>query len=353
MLYSVLALPSSIRAYAGSRQAEATILSIQGSTVHNKLAGQLAGRALVRTLEEIPPNKVDVIVQLEGYFVLEVPLKICGRKNFKVTSPRRTAVLTADSSKVQRGIVACMNEGLLIDGLQFDGFGTDGIFIENSKNTELRKLTVLNTRSYKWSQAAIHLTGNVAGAYVHHNYVRFADYAGILIDTTGDSDVSGVRIGYNDVRDSCRIVDDCGAIYINDRARQSRNIVIEENRVVNFGQSSGGGRGIYLDDWASHALVRSNTIRGSGRFAFQIHGGHDNVIQNNWIDSRQIMTIMLYQPANSSNRSKMVNNTFSDNTILVEKWKRDIVRRIDRSEPGGLSVTGNKICQASACRVSQ
>lgn len=353
LIWLGLAIPNSVLAGTSSSFDSPKIVSVRGAETRDRQSGLSAGKALAHVLAGIGRGSQGVTVQIEGYFVLENPLDICDYTGLSMISPSKTAILAAASRNVARGIFACRTDRLLLDGFQMDGFGTDGVFAQNTKSTEIRNITVLNTRSRGWSQAAIHLTGNSTGAYLHNNSVRYADYAGILIDTNAGSDVSNVQIKYNKVLDVCRVIDDCGAIYINDRGRRSKKITIEANRIMNFGSSSGGGRGIYLDDWASNVIVRGNTLLGSGGYAFQIHGGHDNVIRNNFIDARQIGTIMLYHPPLNGNRSDMANNAFFGNTVRYDQTNGAIIHEVDRSGAGGLNVSDNKACQGSTCRSSQ
>lgn len=136
------------------------------------------------------------------------------------------------------------------------------------------------------------LIGSVAGSIVRDNVIDGADYAGILFGTNKNSDVSGARITGNQVRDTCGRVRDCGAIYINDRGRRSSNILIADNQVSGFGPLAARGRAIYIDDWASHVTVRRNKIAGPGFNAFQIHGGHDNIIEQNSVDMQGIGALL-------------------------------------------------------------
>lgn len=354
LLCTAAAVPWAARGDAATRVADHPAnISVNGSILREQGAGLRAGRALALALSRISTTKQNVTLRIEGYFVLERPIEICGRTRFSLISPRRTAVLAAASANVSRGVSACGTDQLLLSGFQLEGFNTDGIFAKDTKATEVRGITVLNTRSTGWSQAAIHLTGNSTGAYIHHNSVRYADYAGILIDTTSVSDVSNVRITYNRVLDTCRLIDDCGAIYINDRARRSSDITIRANHVENFGPVNAGGRGIYLDDWASHVVVLANSISGTGRYAVQIHGGHDNAIESNVVDARSIATVMLYQAGLNDTFSNMTNNVFSGNTIHVSKRNSVIIPIINRTGNGALSVFSNIVCVSSTCGASQ
>ena len=195
---------------------------------------------------------------------------------------RRRASLTA-RGKVSAAIVV-ERPNVEITGLTIADFHRDGILIKNVRGAVIRSNIIRRTRSDGWSQAAIHLTGNVSDAVIDRNVVQDADYSGIQIDTSFTSDVSNISITRNIVERTCQVVADCGAIYLNDRARKSSGSVVAGNRIRDYGPASAKGRAIYLDDWASNVRVEQNTIEGRGEIAIQIHGGHSNLIKDNSIE---------------------------------------------------------------------
>ncbi len=253
-------------------------------------------------------------IVLSGFVSLKMPIRI-GPNNAGVTltsATNRPATLTG-SGGAQRGIEVIRSDHVVVDGLRLSGFSSDGLFVKDSKKIVVRNNVVTDTRSTRWSQAAIHLTGSVSGSLVANNTVAGADYDGILVDTTIDSAITDVRISSNYVQDTCRKVPDCGAIHVNDRARRSDGVIIERNQIAGFGPPATAGRGIYLDDWASHVLVRDNRIVGPGAFAFQIHGGHQNRLERNVVDMKAIREAVLYHPRRDGDWKDMNGNRIAFN----------------------------------------
>lgn len=253
-----------------------------GSDARSGMSPGEALRSPAKALELGRRSNAPVTIVLSGQFRLAEPV-VVERVMYPVTlasSTDRPAVLTSGGAA---SAVIVKADRTRVSGLTITGFAQRGIFVKDARGVIIRDNRILETRSNGWSQGAIHLTGNVAGALVDRNRIRGADYAGILVDTNSSSDVSNMVITGNRVEQTCRVVADCGAIYINDRGRRSRGTLIANNEVRDFGSPSAQGRGIYLDDWASNVTVRGNRIAGRGSYAFQIHGGRDNLVTDNKI----------------------------------------------------------------------
>jgi len=96
----------------------------------------------------------------------------------------------------------------------------------------------------------------------------------------GSSGQSRNIIEYNDIRRTCQWADDTGAINCwadaqpRDAARQGH--IIRCNRIV-----ESGGHGIYLDDYSSNCFVYGNVIIRPAEMGIHIHGGKNNVVENN------------------------------------------------------------------------
>ena len=96
----------------------------------------------------------------------------------------------------------------------------------------------------------------------------------------GSSGLSRNIIEYNEIRNTCQWADDTGAINCwadgqpRDAARQGH--IIRYNRIVNS-----RGHGIYLDDYTSNCFVYGNVIIRPAEMGVHIHGGKNNVIENN------------------------------------------------------------------------
>ena len=263
------------------------------------------------------PKGVGTTILFSGQFTLTKPLVLdrTSKQMILASAPGGQAAFKA-SPGTKFGIIAQGADGVRITDLAFSGFSEDAISIRNSRRVVVMRNEIRETLSHAWSQGAIHFTGNVAGARIQSNVVSGADYAGIIVDTDTRSDVSDVRISGNRVTATCRRVSDCGAIYINDRSRRSRRIFIERNVVSGFSGEKVSGRGIYLDDWASHVTVTNNSVAGPGTYAFQIHGGHDVILSDNEVDLRQIRQFVLYQKVRQTNWSTMRRNRIVRNCFL-------------------------------------
>lgn len=232
------------------------------------------------------------------------------------SEPGAKASLTAEAGTAA-GFMIIGADSVTISGFTISGFSEDGILIRNAKSVTVKDNLISDIRSASWSQGAIHFTGTVSNGVIVGNRVSGTDYAGIIVDTTGNSDVTGIRIIRNIVTDTCRKIDDCGAIYINDRSRKSRDILIAHNTIARFGQPPVNGRAVYLDDWASNVTVQENTISGPGRYAFQIHGGHDNHIIRNNVDLVRISQALFYLPGRNDRWEAMVSNAFLNNVFCM------------------------------------
>jgi hypothetical protein len=91
---------------------------------------------------------------------------------------------------------------------------------------------------------------------------------------------------------------DGSAIYLQDANTTTTNILISNNFIRDYGTdtSSDQRRGIYLDDGLSNATISGNIIAGLGAYAFQYHGGHNDIITGNIIDLEYApQTLVAYQ----------------------------------------------------------
>lgn len=312
------------------------------STVRSMPGQEAPALSSLRSMLETGKEKCII---LSGRFSLATPLRITAAgSGMRLQSlPGAPAVLLAKTGAA-RGIEVINASDVIIQKIVLSGFARDGIFASDSRRLTVRSVMVKETMSDSWSQGGIHLTGNSTGARLVFNIVEDADYAGIILDSNPASDVSNVIIRNNSVVRSCRRVRDCGAIYINDRGRRSTNILIADNIVSNFGPRWVAGRAIYLDDWASHVIVRGNRISGPGRFAFQIHGGHDNCIIDNIVDMADIDTSLLYEPAINGVRSAMTGNVVAENILIHDEEKGAVAAQKERSGAGAVRLQRNGRC---------
>lgn len=302
-------------------------------------------------LRELLSANVETCLSLSGQFPLAAPLVITSAASgLRVGSSKTEPATLIAVGGNTRGIEVIEAPNVTIERLELTGFAHDGIFASNTRNLTIRLVTVKETGSTAWSQGSIHLTGSSTGALVEANTVEDAGYAGIIVDTNTTSDISNVSIRNNHVMRSCQRVHDCGAIYVNDRGRRSRNILLADNVIADFGPLPVGGRGIYVDDWASHVTVRRNRISGPGRFAFQIHGGHHNRIIGNHIDMIGIASPLLYQAAADGTREVMIGNTMTGNVFHHSLGGLTVFATSDRAGAGALGLKRNRQCIAGRCK---
>ena len=141
-----------------------------------------------------------------------------------------------------------------------------GVFDKNSRGIECRGV------------------GNV----IAHNLISSTPRIGILFD--GNDHL----IEYNHVCHVNQETQDSGAIYSGARDWTKRGNIVRFNYIHDSG---GYGRnsaqepwqspfytwGIYLDDWSSGTEVYGNIIADTTRGAIFIHGGRDNIVENNII----------------------------------------------------------------------
>ena len=116
---------------------------------------------------------------------------------------------------------------------------------------------------------------------------------------------------------------DTGGIYLNDRLHAQSGIIISNNEVANYGNTTTGigARAIYLDDESSNVVIHDNVITGNGAWGLQIHGGNDVSVYNNVFDiTLATQGIGVYQDDVSSGWPNygMQNNVFYNNTIYMD-----------------------------------
>ena len=90
------------------------------------------------------------------------------------------------------------------------------------------------------------------------------------------------EIYYNEIYEICKNSGDCGAIY-NGESLSQRGLKIKYNYFHDIYDLNGGGaNAIYLDDMLSDNHIEKNLFYNCGN-AVMIHGGRDNIVNNNVI----------------------------------------------------------------------
>ena len=112
---------------------------------------------------------------------------------------------------------------------------------------------------------------------IGHNSIHDVPHHAINL---GSSGLSRNIIEYNDIRRTCQRADDTGAINCwadaQERNAARQGHIIRYNRIV-----EPRGHGIYLDDYTSNCFVYGNVIIRPPEMGIHIHGGKNNVVENN------------------------------------------------------------------------
>ena len=247
--------------------------------------------------------------------------------------------ITASISMLNNLIVIKGGYNIKIEGFVIKNCNGTGIKIEDAKNVVIAKCKIFNAGKhgieikggyankvigndiFEVGGAGLTVSGGdrrklIPGKHlVDNNYIHdvgkfYKNYSGIMCDGVGNKVSHNLvcytpRIGisfegndhiieYNIIHDTNMETQDSGIIYSCARDWSKRGNVIRFNYMYNSG---GYGRrwpddkwnspfktwGIYLDDWTSGTIVYGNIIINTCRAGFFIHGGRDNIIENNII----------------------------------------------------------------------
>jgi hypothetical protein len=205
--------------------------------------------------------------------------------------------------------------------------------------------------------SGINLNSGSGGSLISHNWIYNLAGDGILGTDGGSAGGSlrNITIANNFLQNTCSNLGDCGCIYMAEEATSgsiSTNIQIINNycrdefiigagQWFNTGQSTGGiiGTGnwsgpahgysedaagicIYLDQQMSNTTVENNVCTGLYSVAVQVHGGGNDVVQNNIFDegANGNTMIMYYQNCGGcgfvGQSLNMAGNKFTDNIAI-------------------------------------
>lgn len=270
-----------------------------------------------RTAARGPTTKT--VYLLDGVYPRSAPLELeaVDAGESWLGFPGQTPILDGGSSTETGIVVKHQANDVTIRWLTLRDFALNGIFVGSWGSVQgavIDSNTILNTHSDNWTQAAIMIGGTVTGAQLTHNLVDGAGYIGIGAFSAETHNISDLTIAHNAVYATCLTVADCAGIYVIDRAHASTNILIDNNVVGDYGSTSNGSKGIYLDDQLSNATARNNIIYGTGEWAIQYHGGDHNVFTNNIFDISGAGRLGLYQDAGQPNYG-MGANSFTCNIV--------------------------------------
>jgi len=210
--------------------------------------------------------------------------------------------------------------GITIQGLTIQNYTLNGIGISNTNNVTINNNTVLNITTPSWQTGTAGSSINLwqcVNCPVTNNTVNGNTSFGI------NDESNGIIITGNLVLNTCTIDTDCGAIYLGPTpiVYGTDVNVVANNTVGMYGSNENGStEGIYLDNNMSRVTATGNIIYGPGTDAIKIHGGQNNLFQNNVFDLTSIGYMGDYQdcPANQgcpASTDPMTGNVVTDNIV--------------------------------------
>lgn len=253
---------------------------------------------------------------MSGTFALAAPLALSSADAGEswLAAPGATPVLDGGGT-VAAAITDSGGSKVVIRWLTIQNFSQHGIRTSGVTSAVIDSNTILNIASTNWNEGPIEVDGTFTGGKITHNLIRKAGYTGIAVHAAAGNDISNVVIDSNAVYDTMLTVADGGAIYVMDRAHASTGVIISHNVVGNYGSTSNGSKGIYLDDLASHVTVIDNVVYGTGQWALQVHGGDHDIFQNNVFDITHAGKLGLYQDDLTWGDYGMGSNVFTCNIV--------------------------------------
>ncbi|MBU5444956.1 Ig-like domain-containing protein [Paenibacillus sp. MSJ-34] len=154
---------------------------------------------------------------------------------------------------------------------------------------------------------------------IAHNEIGHVPYSGVSVGWGWGRQEPSVaqhnRIVGNYIHDVMERLVDGGAIYTLGIQPDSE---IKGNYIKNTGQSYGG---IYPDEWTQYYTVTDNVIQtmGEGRRWLHLHKGHNNIIRNNYADSKEIFEVG-------------ENNTIEEPTLVTDgNWPPEAVAIMEQA----------------------
>lgn len=190
---------------------------------------------------------------------------------------------------------------------------------------------------------------HVAGVYVstgsgnriaHNRIYRMPRY-GISLKSFDINNYSHQNIiEFNEIVDSNLETSDTGAIETLGRDKQISNNIIRYNlirNVVGMGTTKDGKIisphytwGIYLDDYSSGIKIYGNIVEGTVMGAINIHGGKNNLVENNiFIDGA---TNQINLASVNGDTSLLTGNVIRRNIIVYKESKATLLSDDDKTE---------------------
>lgn len=255
-------------------------------------------------------ESVTTVYLMPGTYVRSGALKIASSGRPVVWRAFKTGTAILDGRGRADIAITIKGSNITIRGLRIRNYTRDGIAIRFASKVNILDNQIENIFSTTWTAGAILALGTASDVLIKGNTIKHTGYAGIIFAADASGDLSRATISDNVIIDTCRVKRDCGAIYVTGRTKRSTGTTITGNEVRDFGPCENATSGIYLDDGMSGAVVRGNTISGQGTYAFIIHGGSHNLIENNTI--RTDGSFLLYQTLAKA-------PPMSDNKVVANK----------------------------------
>lgn len=297
-----------------------------------------AYRTLDRAEAAVLAGEADT-VYLDGIFRLDHPftIKPSPRAQRWLAAPGAHPVLDGHGT-VPVGLIV-NGRSITIQGLRVTNFKGNGILVADADGVQIINNDIRHISSNAWTQAAVLVMQQADDVTVAGNTIQDTGYVGIGYFASKDGSLRHIRIVGNSLTQTCRLIADCGAIYISGRAPSSRGAVITNNRIDDFGPINKETKAIYLDDGLSGADVSDNHITGLGTYAIHVHGGSNNTIADNIIDLPRGQPVLFHQWIESKDAQPMVNNMLRNN-IIISPTARIVVKY---GGPETLTLSGNKL----------
>lgn len=189
----------------------------------------------------------------------------------------------------------------------------------------------------------------VRGNRIAHNLIQDTAGFGIGVSNWDAATVNVANVvEYNVLRDTAMTAQDSGAIYILGRSGADTQVVIAGNVIDGIGAAGRHNVGIYLDDSTNGAMVVRNLVRRAGSDAVQIHGGSDNLVENNILDlgaGRPAGVLFQAAPADTNPLNAQTNNVVTHNIILSSNATPKLFAWFDGGAP---VIAGNLYADAVA-----
>lgn len=258
-----------------------------------------------------------------------------------------------------------------IVGNSMEQLGQGGVVLLDSKTTPqpFNNLIAYND-IHDCGKVYKHVAGVFArsssGNRIAHNRIYRLPRYGISLKSEGSYSHNNI-VEYNEIVDTNLETSDTGAIETTGRDKQLSGNVIRFNfirNVIGMGTTDSGQIvsptftwGIYLDAYSSGTEVYGNIVVDTVRGAVMIHGGKDNLVENNifidgeknQIELKPLKHDPQFMKNNTIRRNILVYNDPKANILSRRKdWRRDLFREFNFNlywHTGGLDIakTENQI----------